>query len=490
VTAAVDMHNHEQELVEAMARFSKDPLGYVLYAFQWGEGELAGKTGPEPWQAELLGAVGKGLLTISEAIQIAVSSGHGIGKSAFVSWLILWALSTFPGTKGVVTANTASQLATKTWPELAKWHRLCIVAHWFNYTATSIHSVEPGQEKTWRVDAVTWSDTNTEAFAGLHNQGKRILLVFDEASGISDKVWEVAEGALTDENTEIIWAAFGNPTRSSGRFHSVCFGKLKHRWISRCIDSRTVSHTNKKQIQKWIEDYGVDSDFVRVRVRGLPPNASELQFIPTNTVEAARGKSIHESAYAFAPKIIGVDPAYSGADETAIYLRQGLAVQKLMTVRNVADDLTIAGYVAKFEDEHQADAVFVDMGYGTGIVSGGRSMGRNWQIVSFGSKSNKEGFANKRAEMWGDMKKWLAEGGAIPDDQDLADQMTAPEYYINLRGEILLESKDDMKARGLASPDRADAVALTFAYPVQKKSRNEFGHAQREFTRRGYDPLA
>ncbi len=482
----------EDQLIEDMAGFAHDPLGWVHYSFPWGEGELRDRTGPEEWQSELLEAVGSGLLNLDQAIKIAVASGHGIGKSAFVSWLILWSISTFPDTKGVVTANTGTQLATKTWPELAKWHRLFIANHWFTFTATAIFSTDHQHEKTWRVDAVTWSEHNTEAFAGLHNQGKRILIVFDEASSIADKVWDVTEGALTDENTEIIWAAFGNPTRNTGRFHETCFGKGKHRAITKSIDSRSVSHTNKKQIQQWIDDYGVDSDFVRVRVRGLPPNASECQFIPSSFVEAARGKSIHPSSYNFAPKIIGVDPALYGDDECTIYLRQGMACQKLMTLRKIQDDLTIAGYVAQLEDEHQADAVFVDMGYGTGIVSGGRAMGRQWTIVSFAAKSNKEGFANKRAEMWGDMKQWLQEGGAIPDDPDLCGQLTAPEYFVNLRGQIQLEAKADMKSRGLSSPDRADAIALTFAYPVIKKDRD--GVLSRgtklEFAKRDYDPLA
>lgn len=122
-------------------------------------------------------------------------------------------------------------------------------------------------DKRWRADAIPWSEHNTEAFAGLHNERKRIIVVFDEASNIADLVWEVAEGALTDEDTEIIWVAFGNPTRNTGRFRE-CFRKYKHRWKCAQIDSRTVEGTNKQQLQKWVDDYGEDSDFVKVRVRG------------------------------------------------------------------------------------------------------------------------------------------------------------------------------------------------------------------------------
>ena len=166
-----------------------------------------------------------------------------------------------------------------------------------------------------------WSEHNTEAFAGLHNKGKRIVLVFDEASAIADKVWEVAEGALTDEETEIIWVAFGNPTRNTGRFRE-CFRRYKHRWHHAQIDSRTVEGTNKAQIAKWAEDYGEESDFFKVRVRGMFPSMSARQFISETDVAAAYGRHVPESAYAFAPKIITVDPAWEGDDEFVIGLRR------------------------------------------------------------------------------------------------------------------------------------------------------------------------
>ncbi|MGZ5905641.1 MAG: terminase, partial [Reyranella sp.] len=124
-----------------------------------------------------------------EAVRMAVASGHGIGKSALVAWIILWALSTVSDTRGIVTANTEGQLRTKTWPELAKWHALSTNKDWFTYTATSLHySALPGRDKTWRVDAITWSENNTEAIAGLHNKGKRAFALFDEASSIADGV--------------------------------------------------------------------------------------------------------------------------------------------------------------------------------------------------------------------------------------------------------------------------------------------------------------
>jgi hypothetical protein len=461
----------ENQLIEDMAGFSRDPYSWVVYSFEWGKGELSQFQGPEDWQKDILCAIRDGLLTINEAIQLAVSSGHGIGKSALVSWIVLWALSTFEDTKGVVTANTATQLSSKTWAELAKWHRLFIARHWFTLTATAIYSVDPKHEKTWRIDAIPWSEGNTEAFAGLHNQGKRIILIFDEASAISDKIWEVAEGALTDKDTEIIWCAFGNPTRNTGRFHA-CFNGNRHRWITKQIDSRSVKVTNKTQIQKWVDDYGEDSDFVRVRVRGVFPNTSDRQFIPSSFVELARGKHLKEESYNFAPKILSCDPAWYGDDEIVIGLRQGFAYWQLGTYRKNDNDFVIAGYLAKFEDEHHADAVFIDQGYGTGIYSAGKEMNRSWILVAFAGQSGDDGYLNKRAEMWGLTKSWLKDGGCIPDDPILCAELAGPEYIVRLNGKIQLESKDDMKKRGLASPNRGDALALTFAFPVQKKQRN------------------
>lgn len=460
-------------LAEALAEFEHDPLGYVRFAFPWGQAgtELEQEQGPRTWQIEVLEEVGrlvKSGKSSGEAIQIAVSSGHGIGKSALVSWLIRWAVATHEDTRGVVTANTEGQLRTKTWPEISKWHRLAIDADLFTCTATALYSADPAHEKTWRVDAVTWSENNTEAFAGLHNKGKRLIVVFDEASAISDKVWEVTEGALTDAETEIIWTVFGNPTSATGRFRE-CFRRNRHRWWTRQVDSRTVEGTNKAQMAKWVEDHGEDSDFVKVRVRGMFPSLSAKQFISEADVDAAFGRHLNESQYNFAPVVIGVDPAWEGDDELVIVKRQGLAFSILRTIKKNDNDVWVANEVARLEDLHRADAVFIDGGYGTGIVSAGRTMGRDWTLVWFSGEPNDPGCVNKRAEMWKETRDWLKAGGAIPKDTALHDELLSPETVPRADGKLLLEPKAAMKARGLPSPNRADALALTFAFPVSKK---------------------
>ena len=470
---------------------SFDPLRFVYEAFEWGKGELMGHDGPDKWQIDILTDIKSGLLTINEAIQLAVASGHGIGKSALVSWLILWAISTRIDTKGVVTANTENQLRLKTWAELAKWHRLSIVRELFEVSATSIFSKDKNHEKTWRIDAVPWSENNTEAFAGLHNQGRRILLIFDEASAIANIIWEVAEGALTDADTELIWCAFGNPTRNTGRFKD-CFGKYRKRWKTRNIDSRTCKMTNKEQIKKWVEDYGEDSDFVKVRVRGMFPSMSARQFIPIEYVDRAFGKFLRLEQFSFAPKIITCDPSWEGDDDCVIGLRQGLMFKVLRVLPKNDNDVEVANIIANIEDQENADAVIIDAGYGTGIYSAGKTMGRKkWYAVWFSGKSPDPSCLNLRAYMWKQTRDWLREGGAIPKDQELYDDLIGPETIARTDGKIQLEAKKDMKKRGLPSPNKGDALALSFAIPIQSKTMpyNRRRYREQSIAQTKYNPL-
>lgn len=467
------MSEFETMLADDMGSFFWDPLGWVLYAFEWGVGELEGFDGPDEWQIEFLTDWGEAIRTNNfdgvkpvEAYRCATSSGHGIGKSALTAWLILYIMSTRPFCKGVVTANTSEQLRTKTWGELGKWKKRCITGHWFEYNngKGNMNLYHVDHQEGWRCDGQTCREENSESFAGLHAASSSPFYIFDEASAVPDKIWEVAEGGLTDG--EPFWFAFGNPTRNTGRFRE-CFRKFRHRWRRRQIDSRKAKMTNKELIAQWEKDYGADSDFFKVRVRGLFPSASDLQFIPQNLVDSAMSRYLEQRTYEHAAKIIGVDPAYSGADEACIYLRQGLQSTLLGTWQKTDDDVKFAQTVARLEDEHKADAVFIDFGYGTGIHSVGKSWGRRWRLVQFGGESSDIAMLNKRGEIWNGMKKWLEEGGSI-DDQQTADELISPEYKVRLDGKIVLESKDDMKRRGVPSPNRADALAITFAFPVVK----------------------
>ena len=489
-----DLSEQDREAIaELCVECATDPVAWAERAYDWGHGELANHDGPRGWQADLLGAVRDHLQnpdTHYKPLQLAVSSGHGIGKSAAVGMLINWAMSTCVDCKVVVTANTESQLRTKTSPEVAKWFKLSVTADAFTSNIMSIKSSDQGHDESWVCDFLTWSENNTEGFAGLHNAGKRIVVVYDEASGISDKVWSVTEGALTDMDTEIIWVAFGNPTQATGRFRE-CFRKYKHRWVTRQIDSRTVEGTNKEFLQSLVDDYGEDSDIVKVRVRGLFPSMSQRQFISEVDVDSAYGKTLRREDFEFAATIIGVDPSWDGDDEFSIVLRQGLYSRVLSTFPKNDDDMRSASLIAQFEDEHHADAVFIDFGYGQGIYSRGKEMGRNWQLVKFGEKARKPGYALMRDQIWGDLKQWLKDGGALPADPVLRDELLSPEAYVRTNGDIKLESKDEMKRRGLTSPNRADALACTFAYPVIKRTPLDIARERSGCNdRRNYDPLS
>lgn len=486
----------EAILAEELPRFTHDPLAFVLYAFPWGEpgSELEHETGPDQWQIDTLTEVRDNipnLKSLGEVLRFATASGNGIGKSALVAWLLLWAVSTHEDTRGVVTANTETQLTTKTWAELAKWYRLFIGRSLFKFTATALFSIDPDHEKTWRIDMIPWSERNPEAFAGMHNLTKRIILVFDEASAIADIIWETAEGALTDKNTEIMWFAFGNPTKNTGKFYE-CFHTQRHRWRHRSIDSRTVRISNKNLLQEWLDDYTEDSDFFRIHVRGEFPRHGALEFISAEDVRFAQAREV--SPFPFDPLILGVDVARYGDDSTILYTRRGRDGRSTpyVTLRQV-DTMVVAGRVAEEHAKHRYDAIFVDAGgVGGGVVDRLRQLRIPVWPIDFGSRPDNINFdekilyANKRAEIWGAMRRWLKDGG-IPATRDLEVQLLAPQYFYNNANAILLEAKKDMKRRGVASPDIADALALTFAFPVGERAFNAGAKSKHQID---FDPFA
>jgi hypothetical protein len=402
-------------------------------------------------------------------------------NSAEVSWLILWAISTFEDTRGVVTANTEGQLKTKTWAELGKWYQLFIAKQLFSFTATAIYiKDDPDREKTWRVDMVPWTREKSEAFAGMHNKGKRVLILFDEASAIDDLIYEVTEGALTDEKTQILWLRYGNPTKTTGRFFKNCQnagwvsdvgqplvkGREHRENVFTRVDSRTVRLTNKKQIQTWIDEYGEDSDFVRVRVRGLFPRAGFANFIAPEAVMKARRRQIQPQVWRPFPKVLAVDPARFGDDFTVITLRQGLWVHWQLALSGF-DGVDVAGRVFELaRKEGPISAIVYDaIGNGADLDSALRRMPKlNIPLlpVMWGqpAKDDKQYF-NQRAECWGKMRDWL-ETGHIPDDDDLDSQLTSLDFGYDAKFRIQLESKKDAKKRGVRSPDKADSLALSF----------------------------
>ena len=506
------MSSIDDDLADAVAQFYADPLGFVMFAYDWdGDKQLHlcelpepwslvynSKYGPDRWACEFLDNIGRQVrehafdgVTPVAPIREAIASGHGIGKSAMAGWLVDWIMSTRPMSVGTVTANTGPQLESKTWAEIAKWTKRCITGHWFD-VHTGRGSMKMTHKKfpeAWKCFAQTCVKENSEAFAGQHAPTGTSFYIFDEASRIEDIINEVSEGGMSDG--EPMKFAFGNPTRNTGWFKQ-CFDGMAHRWGHRHIDSRTVQITNKVNIDEQIKDYGIDSDFVKVRVRGMFPSQSMRQFISTTDVDKAFGKHLREEQYNFAPKILTLDNAWEGDDEWVIGMRQGLRFDVLEFGLKNDNDVVIANKLARYEDQHKADAVFIDGGYGTGVVSIGRTLGRSWMLVWFAEASNDPGCLNKRAEMWKLSRDWLKEGGAIPNDMVLYRDAIGPETVPRIDGKIQLESKADMKKRQVASPNRWDALALSFAHPVHAK-KLEGMNGERgapDANAREYDPLA
>jgi len=372
---------------------------------------------------------------------------------------------------GVITANTTTQLSTKTWREVALWHKRALNRHWFKWTATRFFHVS--HPETWFCAAVPNTEHNSEAFAGLH--AKHVLVIYDEASSIPDIIWEVTEGAMTTPRA--MWFVYGNPTRNVGRFRE-CFDNDAKRWVTRQIDSRTCKMTNKKELDEWIETYGIDSDFCRVRIRGVFPRTGSMQFIDSDTVDRCMLWEAPYEAYYLMPKVIGVDVARYGDDKTVIIVRQGRKILEMMKFREL-DTMQVAAQVVFKIREHQPTVTFVDgVGLGAGVVDRLRQLGHSVVEVNAGEKPyDEDTYYNKRAEMWDRMRKWLKAGADIPNDTDMRQGLIGLEYGFTdaKSGELLrLERKADMKRRGLDSPDEGDALSMTFAEEIGEIVANYF----------------
>lgn len=457
-----------EQLCQDLARFEFDPVGFVRWAYPWGEKgtELEKESGPDEWQLIVLQEIAKRLRDGGRngaVVQIAVRSGHGVGKSALTAWIIHWALTTHEMTRGVVTAMTETQLRTKTWPELARWHNMFIAKQLFELAATSIRVADPAAARQWRIDAVPWSEKQPAAFAGLHNKGRRIVLIMDEASEIHDEIWRVSEGAMTDSGTQIIWCAFGNPTRSTGRFYDLFTGR-SDRWFSLSVDSRTSKFSNKNLIEAWAREYGEDSDFFRVRVRGLPPRSGVSGLIAPDAVRQARDRVLKPHDYMSYPIVMALDPAEFGDNLSVLTIRQGPKVHKQIAWSGL-DGIDLASRVV---DERArwptcTQVIVESTGIGASVCAALRRV-PGFPLSEFNPASeaaNPTVYANMRAEIWLRMRDAL-QFAQIPDDDRLQEQLTSVNYGYDGRMRYQIESKKDMRRRGVESPDFADSLAMTY----------------------------
>ena len=476
-----------------------DPLAFVLLLFPWGEPgtPLEHFQGPRKWQRDILIDIrdhikqNNGKLDF-DTFREAVASGRGIGKSALVSWLTIWMLSTRIGSTTIVSANSEAQLRSVTWAEITKWLAMALNSHWFEVAATRImpakwltELVERDLKKGtryWSVEGRLWSEENPDAYAGVHNFDG-VLLIFDEASGIPDSIWSVSDGFFTENTPNRFHLAFSNPRRNTGYFYETFHGKRAF-WRQRNVDARDVEGTDKNVYQRIIDEYGPDSYQANVEVYGQFPSEGDDQFIAVNLVDDAMKRPRHKDETA--PIVVGVDPARFGSDATVIAVRQGRDVIALHRHRG-ADTMEVVGHVIEAIDQYKPALVCIDEGgLGAGVVDRLKEQRYKIRGVNFGSKAQKQiMYGNKRAEMWGAMREWLRTA-YLPEDRFLKTDLIGPMTKPDSKGTLFLESKKDMKSRGLASPDAADAIALTFAFPVA--SRESRGGRVDRMASRGYTP--
>jgi hypothetical protein len=474
---AASKPTYEAVLHEEVAKYYADPLGFVWAMYPWGEdgSALEHELGPDANQCEFLESLGAEVVrrgfdgaTPVMPILMNETSGHGTGKSAMGGWIADWILSTRPHSIGTVTAGTSTQLKERTWAAIRYWTGLCRTAHWFDVMASGIyHKRYPA---SWKLVTQSCKKENAQSFAGQHARKSTSWYLFDEASEVPDLIWETAYGGITDG--EPMFIAWGQMVRNTGEFYRVCFGNKKDRWNHRRVDSRTSRFTNKDLIKQWELDYGVDSDYYKVRVLGLPPSASELQYIDKARVELARHRK--QIALPDDPLIAGFDVSGGGSAWNVIRFRRGLNGDVLPPIRipgeKDPDRSQRVGICAELlrdtRPEHRLAALFVDAAFGAAIVARLQSLGfTNVYEVQFGSASPDPHCLNMRAFMQKQSKEWLLHG-ALPDEDLLCEQACLAGYHLNSSGKLVIESKADIAARGEASPDDWDAFNLTFAQPV------------------------
>lgn len=479
-----EVQAYEQELDDLLVSCYANPYKYVMVMFAWGEGDLALEKGPKPWQKQFLLDLGDEVkkrrfngLDPVKPVKMAISSGVGPGKTALLAWIFHWILDTRPDAKCRVTANTNTQLDTATWAEIRKWGALKLTApRWSTNTETTFHL---GDRSNWFGIKTTCAPENAQAFAGWHNRRSATANFYDEGGTIPEQIFEKGRGIEVDG--EPFQFVFGQCSRRSGQLHRAVFGSERDEWNSRVIngEEQNPSQVTLDLYQSWADTYGGrDSDYYRVHVRGLPPNADELQYIDSQRVQAAQQRQVE--LIGDEPLVAGVDVSGGGSAWTVCRFRRGLDARSFPPIRLTGEQSRDRGAIVSKLAEAlttmhaggvRVQAMFIDSAFGAAVVERLKSLGHSNVIeVSFGAQSpESQHDANYRAYMWRMSKEWCLHG-ALPakgaDAERMETQATAPGYHINQRNQLVLESKADMQKRGLVSPDDWDALALTFAQKV------------------------
>lgn len=421
---------------------------------------------PSDQQAKLLSAVSV------PGAHVSIRSGHGTGKTTSLAWLVLWFVSLYNDCRIPCTAPTAHQLNDLLWPEISKWHEKLHPLWRRDLYITGDRVFVKNAEKTQYSVARTARKENPEALQGFH--ATNLLFLLDEASGIDEKIFEVAEGALSTPGARVVMT--GNPTRTEGYFFRSHHQERKH-WHTlhfNCLDS---PHVSPDYIEKMKERYGEDSNIYRVRVLGDFPEASDDILIPLSWVEDAVGRDVQFPA---AQRIAGLDVARFGDDATSMIVRQGGSINHLQQWRN-KDLMQTVGIIAEaYRHQKLFDVIFVDsIGLGSGVVDRLNEMQIPTVAVNVAeSTSQKEKFNRLRDQLWWACREFFQAKQCAIDPvvkgmwlDDLMGQLTSIRYGFTSNGKIKIEDKQEMKDRGLESPNLADALCLTFAEGVGRHQK-------------------
>lgn len=473
---------------ERIKRWREDPVAFVVDNFG---------IEPDEWQRDALRTLGG---SHNPKRKLCMKACTGPGKSATLAWAGWHRLSCFAAKgehpKGAALSVTADNLKDNLWAELSKWQsRSHFLSAAFTWTKEKIYAND--YPETWFLSARSFAkDANAEAIgralSGLHSQFPFVLL--DETGDMPPAVGKAALQIFTGNPTDAAIIQAGNPTSTDGLLYESCQSGA---WNIITItadpaDPKRTPRVSVEHAQEMIDTYGRDNPWVMATILGLFPPAGFRSLLGIEDVAAAMERHYREPDYNFAAKILGVDVAREGDDSSVIFPRQGLASFPPRVMRNV-DSTFGAGAVTRKWEEWGADACFVDNtgGFGGGWIDRLRDLGRNPVAIHFAAKATDQRYANKRAEMWFKMAEWVKGGGALPNIPGLAAELTTPTY--SFKGDqLLIEPKEDIKKRLGRSPDLADALALTFAQPVQARPKglagmlnNDTGRAITE-----YDPWA
>ncbi len=450
-----------QQLQELLQEWREDPLKFVMDNF--GKGFPEGG-GPDAWQKQFLSA----LVTHN---RIAGTASKGPGKTCCLAWACWWFLACFPKSNIAAVSINADNLRDGLWKEMAKWAFFSpLLMSQFEITKTRIQANDAPHE--WWMSARAYSkaaDSNQQAdtLAGLHSD--YMMFVIDEAGGVPDAVGAAAEAAIATEGGKKLFVLMGNPTTRGGPLWRANTSE-RDLWVNIRINGdpdnpNRSSRVNKKWAQDQINKYGRESAFVKVNVFGEFPETSLNALLGSADVQAAFRRRFDQDAVDMAQKRIGVDVARFGDDRTVIQRRQGVLALAPLEFRGLRSN-EVAARVAQVSSEWGAELIFVDDtgGHGGGVVDSLIQAGLSPIPINFSSKPLDPRYLNKRAEMWFLMSEWVKDRGVLPENHELAMELSSPIYDFS-GGKFKLESKDDIKSRIGFSPDVADALALTFALP-------------------------